>query len=99
MLAAVAEEVAKYEVFSAVEVCNERLVYVLSSSFLVDRIEYYRDFLSSTHPRFFSHAVKLDYPILINAALPRFSPAPFIQVLEKLLALYMVCTFFLEMRK
>lgn len=56
MLAAVAEEVAKYEVFSAVEVCNERLVYVLSdlsSSFLVDRIEYYRDFLSSTRTRDF----------------------------------------------
>jgi hypothetical protein len=93
VLAAVAEAVGKYEVFSAVEFCNERLVYVdsdLPSPFLLDNIGYYREFLPQHAPEILVHAVKHDYPRLISATLPHFARAPFVPVLEKLPPSYMV---------
>jgi hypothetical protein len=94
MLAAVAEAVGKYGVFSAVETCNERLVYVvsgLSSPLLVgDNIGYHRKFLPQYAPEILVHAIKHDYPRLIDAVLPHFARAPLRPFLERLPPSYMV---------
>ncbi|KIM36943.1 hypothetical protein M413DRAFT_424093 [Hebeloma cylindrosporum] len=74
VLSAVAEAAAKYEVFSAVHVCNERLV----------------KFLPEYAPEILAHAVKHDYPRLIRATLPHFARAPFIPVLARLPPSYVV---------
>ena len=52
VVAALAEAFGKYEVFSAVQACNERLAYVvsdLSSPFLADNIRYS---CLNMHPKF-----------------------------------------------
>ena len=93
VVAAVAEAVGKYEVFLAVEVCNERLACVVSdlaSRFSADDFGYYREFLPQHAPEILAHAVKHDYPRLISATLPHFARAPFISVLEKLPLPYVV---------
>jgi hypothetical protein len=93
VVAAIAEAVGKYEVFSAVLACNERLAYVFldpSSSFSIDNIRYYREFLPQHAPEVLVHAVKHDYPRLISATLPHFARAPFISVLEILPPSYVV---------
>jgi len=86
VVSAVAEAVGKYEVFSAVEVCNKRLAYIvsnLSSFFLVDKIGYYREFLPEHAPEILAHAVKHDYARLISDTLSHFSRASLISVLER----------------
>ncbi|KXN85179.1 hypothetical protein AN958_11601 [Leucoagaricus sp. SymC.cos] len=74
VLAAVAEAAAKYEVFSAVDVCNERLP----------------KFVSQHAPEILAHAVKHDYPRLVAVTLPHFSRAPLVSVLERLPPSYML---------
>jgi len=94
VLAAVAEAVGKYGVFSAAEICNERLVYVawdLSSPFLVDdNIAYHRKFLPQYAPEILVHAIKHDYPRLIDDCIPHFARAPFLPFLETLPPSYML---------
>jgi len=74
ILVAVAKAAGKYDIFSAVNVCNERLM----------------KFLPQYAPEILIHAVKHDYPRLISATLPHFARAPFLPVLEKLPPSYMV---------
>ncbi|KDR69056.1 hypothetical protein GALMADRAFT_104360 [Galerina marginata CBS 339.88] len=74
ILAAVAEAAGKYEVSSATEVCNERMV----------------NFLPQYAPEILTHAVKHDYPRLIATTLPHFSRAPLVSVLGRLPPAYMI---------
>jgi len=94
MLAAIAEAAGKYEVISAVDICNERLlcVFLDSSSPLMvhTKFAYNRKFLPKHAPEILVHAVKHHYPRLISAILPHLARAPFIPVLEKLPPSYMV---------
>jgi len=93
-LIAVAEAAGKYEVPSAADVCNERLLYVFldsSSFFLLEHIfAYYRNFLPRHAPEIFVHAIEHDYPRLVSATLPHFPRTSFIPILHGLPSSYTV---------
>ncbi|KDR67276.1 hypothetical protein GALMADRAFT_105931 [Galerina marginata CBS 339.88] len=74
MLAAVAEAAGKYEVFSAEDACNERLV----------------KFVPQYAPEILVHAIKHDYSRLLSATLPHFTRAPLLATIEKLSPAYML---------
>ncbi|KAF8972782.1 hypothetical protein BDZ97DRAFT_858345 [Flammula alnicola] len=68
VVAAVAEAVEKYEVFSAMKTCEVRL----------------REFLPEHADQILSHALKHDYPTLIDEAAPHLARSALVSVLEKL---------------
>ncbi|KDR80798.1 hypothetical protein GALMADRAFT_61027 [Galerina marginata CBS 339.88] len=74
LVADVAEAVGKYEVFSAMNTCNARL----------------KSFLPKHATEVFVHAVKHDFPELINEAIPHLARSPFLSVVTKLPPSYIV---------
>ncbi|KAJ3510706.1 hypothetical protein NLJ89_g4525 [Agrocybe chaxingu] len=65
---ALAEAVEKYEVYSAMRLCEVRL----------------REFLPQEAARILDHAIKHDYPDLIEACVPALARQPLLDVLDKL---------------
>ncbi|CAA7269260.1 unnamed protein product [Cyclocybe aegerita] len=65
---ALAEAVEKYEVYSAMRLCEVRL----------------REFLPKEAARILDHAIKHDYPDLIEACVPALARQPLLDVLDKL---------------
>jgi len=94
MLMAVAEAAGKYEVHSAEDVCNERLLYVFldsSSPLLVNHIfAYYRKFLPLHTREILDHAIKHDYPRLVSATVPQIPRGSFSRILDELPPSYAV---------
>ncbi|KIM44436.1 hypothetical protein M413DRAFT_38665, partial [Hebeloma cylindrosporum] len=68
---AIAEAVEKYEVFSAMNTCETRIIGFLQKS-------------PDDAPAVLAHGIKHNYPILINEAVPHLSRLPLITVLEKI---------------
>uniref|UniRef100_A0A8H7XV64 BTB domain-containing protein n=1 Tax=Psilocybe cubensis TaxID=181762 RepID=A0A8H7XV64_PSICU len=67
---AVSEAVEKYQVFSAMNTCETRLIKYLQTP------EHAAEILG--------HAIKHDYPDIINTAVPHLARAPLMPLLEKL---------------
>ncbi|KDR80797.1 hypothetical protein GALMADRAFT_1107674 [Galerina marginata CBS 339.88] len=74
LIAAVAEAVGKYEVYSAINTCNTRM----------------RFFLPTRATDIFVYAMKHDHPKLANEAIPYIVRAPLIPVLKKLPLCYLL---------
>ncbi|KDR82813.1 hypothetical protein GALMADRAFT_112866 [Galerina marginata CBS 339.88] len=73
-MAALAEAVEKYEVYSLMPLCNARL----------------RTFLPRHAENILIHAVKHDYPKIINEVLPYLPRSSFVSILERLPPCYML---------